>query len=168
MLDTYFIKGEYIAKGGNKINMIALKYKKMAYLVGFMILIFAVAGCSNSNNANESTSIETTVQAQTTENKQNTDNANASEATTEIVETTDSTELVLTLEELAQYNGKNGNPAYVAVDGIIYDVTNVKEWRNGQHNGYEAGQDLTEIIKTKSPHGLSVLQKLKAVGKLAE
>ncbi|OJV66915.1 MAG: cytochrome B5 [Clostridiales bacterium 38-18] len=69
---------------------------------------------------------------------------------------------------MAQYNGQNGNPAYVAVDGIIYDVTNVKEWRNGQHNGYEAGQDLTEIIKTKSPHGLSVLQKLTAVGKLAE
>lgn len=77
-------------------------------------------------------------------------------------------ELVLTTEQLAQYNGENGNPAYIAVDGVIYDVTNVREWSGGLHNGYTAGQDLTEQIKTVSPHGVSKLNGLTAVGKLAD
>ena len=77
-------------------------------------------------------------------------------------------QLVLTLEELAKYNGKDGQPAYVAVDGVIYDVSDKPAWKNGEHNGYSAGQDLTEIIKTKSPHGVSKLSGLPVVGKLAE
>lgn len=76
--------------------------------------------------------------------------------------------LELTLEELKQYNGKNGNPAYVAVDGIIYDVTNVPAWKNGEHNGYSAGNDLTDIIKNKSPHGVKNLEGLPIVGKIVD
>jgi predicted heme/steroid binding protein len=83
-------------------------------------------------------------------------------------QSTDEDQLVLTLEELAKYNGKDGQPAYVAVDGVIYDVSNKPAWKNGEHNGYSAGQDLTEIIKTKSPHGVSKLSGLPVVGKLAE
>lgn len=74
--------------------------------------------------------------------------------------------LQLTLEELKQYDGQNGNPAYVAVDGVIYDMTNVPEWKDGKHNGYTAGQDLTDIIKNKSPHGLAKLQGVPVVGEL--
>ena len=74
--------------------------------------------------------------------------------------------LELTLEQLKQYDGKNGNPAYVAVDGIIYDLTNVPAWKNGEHNGYSAGNDLTDIIKNKSPHGLKNLEGKPVVGKL--
>ncbi len=81
---------------------------------------------------------------------------------------TDAAELILTLEELAAFDGKNGNPAYIAVDGVIYDVTNVPQWRNGDHNGFTAGHDLTEQIKNVSPHGLSKLTGLPVVGKLAE
>jgi predicted heme/steroid binding protein len=81
---------------------------------------------------------------------------------------TEKTELVLTLEELSQYDGKNGNPAYIAVDGIIYDVTNVPQWKNGEHNGFSAGNDLTNEIKTISPHGVSKLKIVPVVGKLAE
>lgn len=77
-------------------------------------------------------------------------------------------ELILTLDELSEYNGKNGMPAYVAVDGVIYDVTNVKEWPGGEHNGFAAGNDLTEEIKNVSPHGISKLDGLPVVGKLAE
>ncbi len=33
-----------------------------------------------------------------------------------------------TLEELKQFNGQNGQPAYVAVDGVVYDVSNVGPW----------------------------------------
>lgn len=74
--------------------------------------------------------------------------------------------LELTLEELAKYNGKNGERAYVAVDGVIYDVTDSRAWKNGDHNGFEAGKDLTEEIKTKSPHGVAKLSGVLEVGKL--
>ena len=74
--------------------------------------------------------------------------------------------LELTLDQLKQYDGKNGNPAYIAVDGILYDVTNVGQWSNGKHNGYTAGKDLTDAIKNKSPHGTSKLNGVPIVGKL--
>ncbi len=77
-------------------------------------------------------------------------------------------ELVLTLEELAKYDGKDGNPAYIAIDGVVYDVTDVPQWKDGEHNGYSAGQDLTDEIKNISPHGLSKLKGLPVVGKLAD
>lgn len=77
-------------------------------------------------------------------------------------------ELVLTLEELSEYNGQNGMPAYVAIDGVIYDITNVKEWQGGEHNGFVAGNDLTDEIKNVSPHGISKLEGVPIVGKLAE
>ena len=73
-----------------------------------------------------------------------------------------------TIDELSTYNGKDGNPAYIAVDGIVYDVTNVSQWKNGMHNGFEAGKDLTEEIKTISPHGISKLKSVPVVGKLVE
>lgn len=75
-------------------------------------------------------------------------------------------QLELTLEELKVYDGKEGRRAYVAIDGIIYDVTDVPAWKNGIHQGlYKAGQDLSEIIK-KSPHGKAALEKALVVGKL--
>ena len=76
-----------------------------------------------------------------------------------------STEETFTKTELKKYNGQDRNPAYVAVDGIVYDVTNAKDWNNGKHQGYEAGQDLTDVI-SKAPHGISVLKNLPIVGKL--
>lgn len=72
-----------------------------------------------------------------------------------------------TLEELAQYDGKNGNDAYVAVSGIVYDVTNVDKWQNGNHYGVQAGTDCTRAI-SRSPHGSSVLDGLPVVGTLVE
>lgn len=70
----------------------------------------------------------------------------------------------LTLEELSYYNGKDGKPAYIAVQGFIYDVTNSSLWQNGQHNGFEAGQDLTDIIINQSPHGLDTLSRVPKIG----
>ncbi len=75
--------------------------------------------------------------------------------------------LELTLEQLAQFDGKNGNKAYIAVNGVIYDVTDSSLWPNGSHNGYQAGQDLTTFIMS-SPHGLSTLSRIPIVGTLVE
>lgn len=74
-------------------------------------------------------------------------------------------EKTFTKEELAKFDGTGGKPAYVAVDGVVYDVTGVEAWKNGTHKGNKAGVDITEMIK-KAPHGLKVLGKLKPVGKL--
>ena len=77
-------------------------------------------------------------------------------------------QLSLTLEELAQYNGQNDMPAYVAIDGTIYDMSAIAPWAGGLHNGHIAGSDLTQELKTKSPHGISVLKKLPVVGTIKE
>jgi predicted heme/steroid binding protein len=66
--------------------------------------------------------------------------------------------IFMTLSELAQFDGRNGNNAYVLVDGIIYDVTNNPNWPNGNHNGYQAGRDLSAAIR-QSPHGLPYIQR---------
>ncbi|GAK02992.1 hypothetical protein JCM19037_1267 [Geomicrobium sp. JCM 19037] len=83
---------------------------------------------------------------------------------------TEEGEQVFTLEELAEYDGQDGNDAYVAVDGVVYDVTGVGAWEGGEHapaGGLEAGGDHTEEIEA-SPHGTSVLEDLPTVGILEE
>ena len=57
---------------------------------------------------------------------------------------------VFTRAELAKYDGRNGQPAYVAVDGFVYDVTGSRFFANGVHSVCEedttAGQDLSEEL----------------------
>lgn len=74
-------------------------------------------------------------------------------------------EKTFTLEELSQFDGENGHPAYVAVDGVVYDLSNIPAWAGGKHHGLTAGKDHSEAI-LKAPHGKSVLAKLPVVGKL--
>ncbi|MEG0771742.1 cytochrome b5 domain-containing protein [Clostridium sp.] len=74
-------------------------------------------------------------------------------------------ERVFTLEELKQYNGSNNNPAYVAVDGIVYDVTNIARWAGGSHFGVRAGTDSTQ--EYHQCHGLTgAVNKLPKIGVL--
>ncbi len=71
---------------------------------------------------------------------------------------------VFTPEELSFYNGKNGNPAYVVVDGIVYDVSASNYWKNGIHeNLHQAGRDLTAEIQS-APHGRNLLRNIPRVG----
>ena len=75
---------------------------------------------------------------------------------------------VFTLDDLKKYDGQNGNPAYVAVNGTVYDVTNANRWKNGKHmQGVVAGVDLTNEM-ANSPHGNSVLKDLPIVGTLSK
>ncbi len=80
----------------------------------------------------------------------------------------DMEERTFTLEELSEYDGKDEKPAYIAIEGVVYDVTDVGQWKDGNHNGFDAGKDLTEEIKTLSPHGVSKLKKLKVMGTLVD
>lgn len=72
-----------------------------------------------------------------------------------------------TVKELSAYNGKDGQPAYIAVDGLIYDVSDVGAWRFGRHKGGTAGSDISDKIKD-AWHKKSVLKKRKVVGKLID
>jgi predicted heme/steroid binding protein len=69
-----------------------------------------------------------------------------------------------TEEELAQYNGKNGNPGYVAYKGKVYDVSASFLWKDGAHQVFHsAGVDLTDALE-QAPHGGDVLKKFPVVG----
>gem|GEM_PF-928387 len=71
---------------------------------------------------------------------------------------------VFSLEELATYTGAGGTAAYIAVDGIVYDITSV--FPNGMHQGIQlGGTDCTSIFAS-SPHSASTLSGLPVVGSL--
>ena len=59
-------------------------------------------------------------------------------------ESTEST--VFNAQTLANYDGREGRSAYIAIDGVVYDVTSSPRWPNGNHNGFQAGQDLSRQI----------------------
>ena len=73
-----------------------------------------------------------------------------------------------TLEQLAQYDGKNGAPAYVAVNGVVYNVSNNRLWAGGNHFwGLSAGRDLSAEFASCHP-GAMVLSVLPVVGYLVQ
>lgn len=67
--------------------------------------------------------------------------------------------------QLALRNGQDKDEIWVAYKGIIYDVTESKLWRSGQHYEHFAGQDLTHELPD-APHTESVFSKFKIIGKL--
>lgn len=72
----------------------------------------------------------------------------------------------LSLEQLAEFDGKEGNKAYFAYQGDIYDATDSTLWKNGSHMGrHQAGYDLTDILK-QAPHGEDKVKALPRIGKL--
>ncbi len=129
--------------------------------IGISVLALAIfaVGCA-SGTASSAAAVPTAATETAASDATVTDSASSDAAADGMLE--------LTLDQLKQYDGSNGNPAYVAVDGVIYDVTNVAAWKNGKHNGYTAGNDLTDIIKNKSPHGVKNLEGLPVVGKLVD
>ena len=67
--------------------------------------------------------------------------------------------------ELQTYNGKNGQPAYVALNSDVYDVTSSPTWPNGNHESqHVAGNDLTNVY----PHNISRMSPYPIIGKLIE
>ena len=73
-----------------------------------------------------------------------------------------------TVAELAAFDGQDGNKAYVAVDGTVYDVSGLSPWTTGIHQGAKAGTDVTAALKAKSPHGLTALKDVPVVGTLVQ
>lgn len=71
-----------------------------------------------------------------------------------------------TKAQLALRNGQDKEEIWVAYNGIIYDVTKSRLWRNGKHYEHWAGQDLTAEL-ADAPHAEQVFEKFEAVGVLA-
>lgn len=67
--------------------------------------------------------------------------------------------------ELAAADGSAGR-AWVAVNGVVYDLSAVKPWAEGRHHGIQAGVDETDKFVT-SGHAATVLAALPVVGRLA-
>lgn len=120
--------------------------KNRIFLMTLIMLAFALVGCSSEAETSTNGSSETPAPVE--EN---------------LVE-----ERVFTLEELKAYNGKEGSPAYIAVNGMVYDVSNSSRWRDGNHNGFDAGQDLTDALYNDSPHGDRTLANVPVVGRIEE
>ncbi|ABE52360.1 cytochrome b5 domain-containing protein [Methanococcoides burtonii] len=71
-----------------------------------------------------------------------------------------------TTEELAKYNGKDGEKCYFAYKGKVYDVTESMLWEDGDHQGmHEGGIDLTADHED-APHDDDVLEDFPVVGTL--
>jgi len=68
-----------------------------------------------------------------------------------------------TATELATFDGSNGRPAYTAVNGIIFDVSNSPSWGGGTHFGVYAGKDVSSAFKGCHNTDI-VLSKLPKVG----
>lgn len=72
-----------------------------------------------------------------------------------------------TKEELAQHNGQDGKPVYIAHKGNVYDVSESKLWKGGLHmRRHNAGADLTTDIQA-APHDTEVLERYPQVGVLS-
>jgi len=68
------------------------------------------------------------------------------------------------LEELSTFDGKDGRPTYVALDGRVIDVSESKLWKGGLHmKRHHAGKDLTTDIKA-APHTPEILARFPQVG----
>jgi len=76
--------------------------------------------------------------------------------------TADIVEKTFTAQELAQYDGQNGTPAYLAIKGIVYDVTKVQLLNDGRHHGVTPGNDVTDLFV----HNQAILNRLQVIGTL--
>ncbi|MEI7528019.1 MAG: cytochrome b5 domain-containing protein [Elusimicrobiota bacterium] len=78
-----------------------------------------------------------------------------------------------TAEELKKYNGLGGMPVYVAVDGIVYDLSRSKYWKTGEHmKMHAAGADLSSALHDQAPKMIhkdgKILEKMPKVGVLVK
>jgi predicted heme/steroid binding protein len=72
---------------------------------------------------------------------------------------------VISYESLTKNDGENGS-SWVSVNGLVYDLSDVKAWVGGVHaNGrFKAGKEYTYEIYSISPHGKAIVEKYKPIG----
>lgn len=70
---------------------------------------------------------------------------------------------LITKQQLSLRNGQDKPEIWVAYNGVVYDVSPSRLWRNGMHYEHWAGQDLTAEL-AEAPHNENVFDKFKAIG----
>ncbi|MFC2124107.1 cytochrome b5 domain-containing protein [Bacteroidota bacterium] len=70
-----------------------------------------------------------------------------------------------TKSQLALRNGQDREEIWCAYNGIIYDLSKSRLWRNGAHYEHWAGQDLSEEL-ADAPHDEKVFSSLNTIGTL--
>ncbi len=110
-----------------------------------LFILLLMPGCASPSNESE-----------TMEESENTE------------EMSESANAVFTADEVASFNGKDGQKAYVIYNGYVYDVTNHPEWKAGSHGGNMAGTDITKNLDTVAPHGIGKLDEVDKIGRIEE
>ena len=109
-----------------------MRIKKLILMGSVLMLMILLAACTS---------------------KSSNDTTEATEAPEATESTLDESLPVFSAETLAEYNGKDGKAAYVAYEGKVYDVSEIKAWKDGIHQGkFEAGKDYTEVLNNDAPH----------------
>ncbi len=122
-------------------------------ILGLTLALLLTGGCSDSGPAAPAE-----------------EQAEPAEESTDVEEETagdDAEAATFTMAEIAQYDGKDGRPAYIVVDGVVYDVSNVRQWSSGAHFGFVPGADATDALAA-GPHGANQLDNAEVVGVIAE
>ena len=122
--------------------------KTLAALISLMALAALLTGCGGGGKETGTTTGEDTA-----------------------VEEVADTGRTFTPAELAKFDGKDGRPAYVAVDGIVYDVTGSSIWPQGEHSPCDldasAGRDLSEVLERAPARMRALIEAMPVVGRLA-
>lgn len=153
-------KGEYQSLFHSRLIKSYMK-TRIFIILGFAFITFALSGCDITTTTTTSSTTDTTSLSTSTTTTTLTTSEQSTSTTS--VETT---LRVFTLVELSAYNGNGGTTAYVAVNGVVYDVTNAQEWTNGWHQGLHlAGTDASTAFES-SPHSITFISQLPIVGTL--
>jgi predicted heme/steroid binding protein/uncharacterized membrane protein len=71
-------------------------------------------------------------------------------------------------ESLAEFNGENGKPLYIAYQGKVFDVSKSELWEGGLHmNRHHAARELSAEFNG-APHGEEVFERYPQVGILKQ
>jgi len=88
------------------------------------------------------------------------------------VEEPDAGGRTFTLAELAEFDGKDGRPAYVAAGGVVYDVSGSAQWPEGDHSPCNldaaAGKDLSGILEQAPANMRTLVEAMPVVGTLSQ
>jgi arsenite oxidase small subunit len=75
---------------------------------------------------------------------------------------------VFTLDELRNYNGRDGKPLYLIFKGKVYNLSESKLWVNGKHMGMHVFDEKLEETIKQAPHAEEVLSRFQIIGELRE